>query len=126
MHRRTFLQTTIATLTLAPNAFAAELISTGQMSGEAGHVASGTVNIVDEGDRKIVHLTSDFNFDGGPDVKVALGRDGYDPNTILAPLSSNTGSQAYAIPSTIDPTQYNQVWLWCERFNVGLAVAPMN
>lgn len=125
MMNRRFFVAGIAMLTVAPMARAAILVSSGTMVGQAGHTASGTVNIVDEGSRKIIHLTANFKFDGGPDVKVALGKDGYDPRTLLAPLSANSGSQAYVIPDHIDPSAYNQVWLWCEQFNVGLAMAPM-
>lgn len=124
MNRRIFLIGASAA-GFAPVAYGAELISTGEMGGQVGHVASGEVIIVDEGNRRIIRMNEDFKFDGGPDVKVALGKDGYDPSTLMAPLSANSGSQTYVIPDHIDPSTYNQVWLWCEQFNVGLAVATM-
>lgn len=114
------------TLILSPAAFAAEKLGMGSFTGKSRHVASGTVTIVDEGNRTLLVLGNDFRFDGAPDPKVALGRDGYDADTLLAPLASNSGSQTYVLPASIDASAYNEVWIWCEEFNVPLAMAPLN
>ncbi|MEM9792879.1 MAG: DM13 domain-containing protein, partial [Pseudomonadota bacterium] len=37
----------------------------------------------------------------------------------------NTGRSQYEIPSSIDVSAYNEVWIWCERFNVPLGVAKL-
>lgn len=88
-------------------------------SGESGHVASGRAEIADGR----VNLLDDFQFDGAPDPKVALGRGGYDPATLMGDLQADSGAQSYAVPDGIDPSQYDEVWIWCEEFDVPLAVA---
>ncbi len=115
----------IAALMLGQIAQAADTLGQGSFVGKSNHVASGSVAIVDEGNRKLVVFASNFKFDGAPDPKVALGSDGYDSDTILAPLKSNDGKQAYVIPDNIDPADYSQIWIWCERFNVPLALAEL-
>jgi len=68
----------------------------------------------------------DFKFDGAPDPKIALGKDGtYDPATLSGLLQSNSGASTYNLPKGINPDDYNEVWIWCEKFNVGLAIAPL-
>ncbi|MCB1403372.1 MAG: DM13 domain-containing protein, partial [Rhodobacteraceae bacterium] len=67
----------------------------------------------------------DFAFDGAPDPKVALGQDGYRKDTLLGPLRSETGAQSYALPEGLDPAAYNEIWIWCERFDVPLGVATL-
>ncbi|MEM1272544.1 MAG: DM13 domain-containing protein [Pseudomonadota bacterium] len=93
----------------------------GSFVGESNHETRGTAEIADG----MVNLLDDFWFDGAPDPKVALGADGYDPATLMGPLESNTGAQSYTIPAGIDPADYNEVWIWCERFNVPLGVARL-
>ncbi len=118
--RRTFLATAAA-LAAGP-AFAGGHGRLGTFTGASNHVTTGTAEIA--GNQ--VNLLDDFTFDGAPDPKVALGNDGYDPATLMGALRSNTGAQSYAIPAGIDPANYNEVWIWCERFNVPLGVAKLN
>jgi len=127
--RRSFLATAAAAsaaLVAAPGAFAANHVRAGMFLGESGHVTSGTVEILRENGRTTVVLKADFTFDGAPDPKVALGRDGYDKSTILGPLKANTGAQSYEVPAGIDTEAYNEVWIWCEQFNVPLGLARIS
>lgn len=124
--RRQFLTAmSAATLTplLAVRAYAADVIGRGTFQGESRHETTGSVEVTGAPGSFEVQLGADFTFDGAPDPKVALGRDGYDPNTILGPLASNSGAQSYPIPAGLDPADYNEVWIWCERFNVPLGKA---
>ena len=88
-------------------------------------MTTGTGSIFRSEGKWFVSLASDFFFDGAPDPKVALGNDGYDPGTVLSPLKTNTGAQSYEIPATLDVANYNEIWIWCERFNVPLGVARL-
>jgi len=97
----------------------------GAFVGVNGHTCSGTAEIAPRDGGFVVNLLDDFVFDGGPDPKVALGRGGYDPATLMGPLQSNTGASSYAVPTGIDPGTYDEVWIWCEQFDVGLAVAAI-
>lgn len=124
MHRRSFLAlaaTGAAALT-ATRAFAGGHGRLGAFQGASGHVTTGTAEIA--GNQ--VNLLADFTFDGAPDPKVALGRDGYDPATVMTALKSNSGASSYTIPAGIDASQYNEVWIWCEQFNVPLGVAKLS
>ena len=98
----------------------------GSFKGESGHVTTGRAEIVTSGGQSTVTLLDDFTFDGAPDPKVALGQNGYDKDALLAPLKSNSGKQIYTVPANIDAAKFNEVWIWCERFNVPLGVAKIN
>lgn len=43
----------------------------------------------------------------------------------LVPLKGNIGDQNYQIPSGVDLSQYQAVTVWCSRFSVNFATAPL-
>ena len=111
---------------LVATAIADETTGRGKFSGLSGHQTQGAVSVVNTADGYIVQLGTDFSFDGAPDPKVALGKDGqYDPATLMGKLVSNSGEQRYPIPAAIDVSQYNEVYIWCEKYAVGLGVATL-
>ena len=129
IHRRAFLVGTSLLLTastLPSLTLAGGHGRVGTFTGKSNHVTRGRAEVVTQNGRSEVILLDDFWFDGAPDPKVALGRNGFDPSTLMGPLSSNTGKQTYAVPAGIDAATYNEVWIWCERFNVPLGVAALN
>lgn len=97
----------------------------GSFVGKSNHITTGRAELAIEGGQAYVYLLDDFTFDGAPDPKVALGRNGYDAKTLMGKLKSNSGKQRYAVPAGIDASKYNEVWIWCERFNVPLGVAEL-
>lgn len=98
----------------------------GTFTGLSKHVTSGTATIVKTDSGYVIQLGEDFFFDGAPDPKVALGKDGkYDPSTLIELLRENTGAQSYKVPASIDVSAYNEVYIWCEKFSVGLGVAAL-
>lgn len=118
------------TVTLVPlpgslRAQETNILKQGRFRGESNHSSSGTVAIVERNGRYHVAIGGDFTFDGAPDPKIALGADGYDATTILGALESNMGAQSYAIPASLDHTAYNEVWIWCEQYNVPLGRADL-
>ena len=124
MNRRRFLSFTALGLATLPatSLFAGGHGRLGTFKGASNHVTTGTAEVA--GNQ--VNLLADFTFDGAPDPKVALGKDGYDKNTLMGPLTSDKGASSYAIPAGIDASEYNEVWIWCEKFNVPLGVAKLN
>ena len=90
-----------------------------EFSGESNHVTTGRAEIVKADGKATIHLL----FDGAPDPKVALGNNGYDASTLMGPLTANKGASSYEVPAGINVDDYNEVWIWCERFNVPLGVA---
>ena len=122
--RRHFLLSTAAvTLVPAMPAMAGGHGKIGTFKGESNHVTTGRVEVVSADGKATINLLDDFTFDGAPDPKVALGKDGYDPKTLMGLLKSNTGASSYEVPAGINVDDYNEVWIWCEKFNVPLGVA---
>lgn len=99
----------------------------GAFSGfDATHTGSGTTRILSSNDSSYVRFEEDFQVTNGPDLYVYLGNNGqYDPNTNLGRLKGNIGSQNYEIPAGIDPSQYNEIWVWCRAFSVPFAKAVL-
>ena len=118
---------TLAGSVLLTGAQAAEdVIATGTFAGASGHATSGGVSVVRTDAGAMVVFEQDFNHDGAPDPKVGFGRDGaYDAAAQLAPLGANTGGQSYPVPASVDPEKYNEVYIWCETYNVPLGVAKL-
>lgn len=104
-----------------------DTLRAGMLQGLNGHDTTGTVSLLNDGDAWKVVLGNDFSFDGAPDPKIALGNNGkHDPATLLEVLKSNTGAQDYTFPASVDGSKYNEVYLWCEAFSVGLGIADLN
>ena len=78
-NRRAFLKSTIATALAASAvpAFAGGHGRIGEFTGKSNHVTSGRAEVVVQGGKAEVILLDDFFFDGAPDPKVALGKDGH-------------------------------------------------
>ena len=124
MTRRAALRAALAgaaTIAAAPRALAGGHGRIGAFAGASGHAASGRVEVV--GDEVV--LMEDFAFDGAPDPVVAMGRGGHDPATVMGPLRANAGRQGYALPEGLRGGDYDEVWIWCERFDVPLALARL-
>lgn len=120
MDRRTFLAA-VAASTVAPAAFAGGHGRLFSFQGINNHTVSGTAEIVGT----TIHLLDDFRFDGAPDPRIAMGNDGvYDPATLTELLTNFSGPSSFELPEGINPDDYNEVWVWCEKFSVGLAIAP--
>ena len=119
----------LAALLLAmPAAQAAELVGQGSFVGASNHETSGAAKLVLQPDGTTkVELGEDFSHDGAPDPRVGLGHAGeYDPKSDLGELKSLTGGQSYGVPSSIDLNSYDEVYIWCRKFNVPLGVAKIS
>ena len=114
----------LTALIALPGATAAAGEGTGSFSGASGHQATGQVAVVQTADGWEVRLEDDFTFDGAPDPWVGFGRSGaFAPATDFYRLRSNTGAQVYKVPADVDPTAYDEVYIWCRRYSVPLGVA---
>ncbi len=103
-----------------------EILKRGSFEGVGAHSAKGTALLVRDGEKYFVRLDDDFDVTNGPDLYVSFGRAGeYRSEGLLAPLKGNSGGQNYAVPSSIDVTQYDEVWIWCKRFSVGFGKAML-
>jgi hypothetical protein len=98
------------------------------------HETKGTASVHDLGSgRRVLRLTH-FATSNGPDVRIYLvaARDASDNTTVtkagyieLGKLKGNEGDQNYEIPAGTDLDKYRAVTIWCHRFGVNFATAPL-
>lgn len=122
---RTILADALGAALAFAKAAAAERAARGTFTGASGHVATGSVTLEKVGDASVVRLGEDFSLDGAPDPKVAIGAGGYSAAGKLGHLRANAGAQDYPAPATVDAGAAQEVWIWCERFNVPLGHATL-
>jgi len=98
----------------------------GSFTGLSSHVTKGDVEVVKTDAGWEIHLKENFWFDGAPDPRVGFGRGGkfVDP-TDFEPLREDAGAQVYKVPASIDPTEFDEVYIWCRKFSVPLGVASI-
>ena len=131
---RSLIKSTVLVGTLALSCFGlslpanaeSEIVFHGTFEGRTDHIVTGGVTVLETDAGTILVLESDFSLDNAPDPKLGFGNNGYDPSTQFSRLESKTGAQIYVLPDDIDPEDYNEIWVWCEKFNVPLGVATMN
>jgi hypothetical protein len=108
-------------------------LSTGMFHGVA-HETKGTATIYRLPDGKQVLRLTDFATSNGPDVRVYLvgAADAKDNATVknagfveLGRLKGNEGDQNYDVPTDLDLSKYRAVTIWCARFGVNFATAPL-
>ncbi|MEM8799587.1 MAG: DM13 domain-containing protein [Pseudomonadota bacterium] len=105
----------------------AELISAGSFSGRSDHETTGKVSLVKTTTGYALVFADDFSLDGAPDPQVGFGKGGsYVNASQVSALQSKTGAQTYALPIGFEPTDYDEVYVWCEQFSVPLGVAKLN
>jgi len=101
---------------------------------KADKAGSGTATIYQLADGKRVLRLTDFAVDNGPDLHVRLiaADDAKDTpsvaktdNVELGKLKGNKGSQNYDVPENVDLSKYRVVSIWCNRFSVNFAAAPL-
>jgi hypothetical protein len=96
------------------------------------HPTQGKVSIVEENGTRYLELSSDFQTDEGPDLKVIL----HNANSVdlkvkegdylsLGALQQFNGTQRYAIPDDVDLEEYKSVAIWCQQFNATFGYAPL-
>jgi hypothetical protein len=98
------------------------------------HDAHGTALVIEAADGNTYLRFEDFEIENGPDLKVYLSRAEADaPEGELATdfvdlggLKGNVGDQNYLVPASVDLTRYRSAVVWCRRFSVGFAVAPLD
>lgn len=97
------------------------------------HESSGKALIIQLPDGSRTLRFEDFKTSNGPDLVVYLspvpataGWRAYGEGFVdLGRLKGNIGDQNYDIPSDVDLRNYKSTVVWCRRFSVGFAVAPI-
>ena len=97
------------------------------------HKTTGSIRILRLANGSNLLRFVDLDTSNGPDLRVYLSEK---PHTLgwhdygddyleLGELKGNRGNQNYAIPAGTDIARYKSVVIWCVRFKVGFAVAPV-
>lgn len=122
-----------ATSAMAAEATVPAALAAGQFH-SVSHETKGTATIHDLGGGQRVLRLTDFATSNGPDVRVYLvaAADAKDNETVtkagfveLGELKGNEGDQNYDVPADLDLTKYRAVTIWCHRFGVNFATAPL-
>jgi len=98
------------------------------------HETKGMASIYKLPDGKQVLRFSGFETSNGPDVRIYLvaAPDAKDNDTVtkagfidLGSIKGNIGDQNYDLPAGVDLSKYRAVTVWCKRFGVNFATAPL-
>ena len=101
-----------------------QLIETGSFIRQGGHTVSGEFQIIKKGEIHYLVLQDNFKFDGAPDPKIGFSlNDEFSEDTLFSGLNLDQGKQIYRLPFDFNPDKYNEVTLWCDKFNADLAEA---
>lgn len=109
------------------------VLSEGRFHGVA-HEGSGMATLYQFPDGKRVLRFTEFTTSNGPDLFVYMvaAADANDNATVkrvgfisLGTLKGNVGDQNYDLPPDLDLTKYRSVSIWCRRFGVNFAIAPL-
>lgn len=108
-------------------------LATGKFHG-VHHETEGLATVYRLADGKRVVRFTNFSTSNGPDVRIYLvaAPDAADNATVqsagfveLGPMKGNQGDQNYDIPAGVDLSKYRAVTIWCKRFGVNFATAPL-
>jgi len=112
---------------------AAKVLAKGEIH-NADKTGSGTATIYELADGKRVLRLTNFSVENGPDLHVRLIKadDAKDTASVaktdhveLGKLKGNKGDQNYDVPENVDLGKYKAVSIWCNRFSVNFAAAPL-
>ena len=118
-------QTTTTTAPSAP-----VQVTTGGFYG-IDHSAEGTASVYEQDGSYVLRFEDDTDIQNGPDLYVWLlpsadYEGGTPPDYIdLGKIKGNVGGQNYALPTEFDPDEHRFVLVWCDRFSVPFAAAPL-
>lgn len=95
------------------------------------HRAAGTATIYEDEGKYVLRFEDDTDIQNGPDLYVwVIEGNAYEagvPNIYLdlGKLKGNRGGQNYELPAEFDPATHRGVLIWCLRFAVPFAFAPL-
>jgi hypothetical protein len=110
------------------------VVVSGNFHGVA-HKTAGRATIYQLADGKKILRFTNFETSNGPDVRVYLvaANDASDSDSVkragymeVGALKGNLGDQNYELASDVDLSKYRAVTIWCKRFSVNFATAPLS
>jgi hypothetical protein len=120
---------TTTTTTVTPATTDPIAVSSGAFYG-IDHAASGTATIYEQSGSYVLRFEDDTDIQNGPDLYVWLlptaDYQGTPKDYIdLGKIKGNVGGQNYVLPPEFDPEFHRSVLIWCLRFSVPFAAAPL-
>jgi len=118
-----------ATTTTTPTA-APATITGGYFYGIA-HPGMGTATVYEQDGAYVLRFEDDTEITNGPDLYIwLLAGDDYEGGAPteyldLGKIKGNVGGQNYELPAAFDPAVHRAVLVWCRRFSVAFAAAPL-
>jgi hypothetical protein len=109
------------------------VISSGEFHPVA-HLGEGDAIVYGLEDDKHVLRLENLDIFNGPALYVyaVAAEDAKDSETVeeadslnLGPLKGNRGNQTYELPAAFNPEKYRSISIWCKRFSVNFATAPL-
>jgi hypothetical protein len=100
----------------------------GTFTGLGSYSGGGDAVVLNDGtEQRFLRFEENFETSNGPDLNVYLtvGGDVDAGYVDLGDLRGNIGSQNYEIPVEVDLGEFDTVVIWCVRFGVGFAEAPL-
>jgi hypothetical protein len=122
--------TTTSTSTTTTEPAGPVALTTGGFFG-IDHSAEGTATVYEQEGRFVLRFEDDTDIQNGPDLYVWLlaseDYDGGSPDDFLdlGKIKGNVGGQNYELPAEFDPDVHRFVLVWCLRFRVPFAAAPL-
>ena len=97
------------------------------------HPVSGRARLLELRNGDVYLRFENFTVENGPDLRVYVSKakatsdaDAFGTDFIdLGALKGNIGDQNYRIPAATPRKALNSAVVWCRRFSVGFAVAPL-
>jgi Electron transfer DM13 len=109
------------------------IVSSGKFHAVA-HEGTGDAIVYRLEDGSHVLRLENLDIFNGPALYVyaVAARDADDNETVLdagflnlGPLKGNRGNQTYELPPEFDPDRHRSISVWCKRFSVNFATAPL-
>lgn len=122
------------TANAAASGGAGKILASGNFH-DVAHKGVGTATIYQLADGTRVLRFTNFETSNGPDVHVYLvaANDASDSDTVkkagfaeIGSLKGNIGDQNYQLSADLDLSKYHAVTIWCQRFGVNFATAPLS
>lgn len=96
----------------------------GKLAGAGDHHAAGTVALTKDKMGKAILQLTDLTVDKVPDGRVYLAKGGDHMKGVeLGKLTQFSGTVSYAIPAGVNPSEYDSVVIWCQKFSVEIGHA---
>jgi len=100
----------------------------GDFTGANHHKVSGTYQVTEKDGKRYLVLGPDFSLDNAPDPYIVLtgtGMGSGERTLNLGKLKHKNGGSTFEIPGGQELSGYDQVIVWCKKFNVVLGQATL-